>query len=359
MRILIVKLGSIGDVIHTLPSLAVVRRNLSDAEISWVVEERSAEILRGNPMIDNLIEIDTRSMRGGKVIEDILLDMSRQARAVRRHKYDVAVDFQGLYKSAVIAKVSGARRRWGFGRERLREPGSRFLLTDTVETPAKIHVIRKNLHLAADALGFAYDDATLAFPIATNDEHIAEANAIIERAGGGDFAILNPAGGWVTKLWHAEKFGGLADRLWEERGIVSIVATGPNEKELAEKVASHNKTGKLILTEPSLKGFYQMAKRAAVYVGGDTGPTHIAVAAGAPVVGLFGPTEWWRNGSLAPGDICVERNEINCRVDCHRRTCSKWICMDSDVETVFEAVEKRLRSAISDRQIIRKLTAEY
>ncbi|MEO7658156.1 MAG: glycosyltransferase family 9 protein, partial [Pyrinomonadaceae bacterium] len=124
--------------------------------------------------------------------------------------------------------------------------------------------------------------------------------------------------------------------------LIPIVATGPMELELAEKVAAASHCGKLVLTEPSLKGFFELAKRARVYVGGDTGPTHIAVAAGAPIVGLFGPTEWWRNGSPNPEDVCVERNEIDCRTDCHRRTCSNWICMDSDVETVFLAVKKRL-----------------
>ena len=146
----------------------------------------------------------------------------------------------------------------------------------------------------------------------------------------------------MTKLWHAEKFGALADKLWAEYGLASVVVTGPNESDLAAKVAANNRSGKLTLAQPSLKGFYELAKRSCLYVGGDTGPTHIAVAAGAPAVGLFGPTEWWRNGSTNPDDICVERNDIDCRVDCHRRTCSKWICMDSDVDAVFAAAAARL-----------------
>ena len=88
-----------------------------------------------------------------------------------------------------------------------------------------------------------------------------------------------------------------------------------------------------------LKGLAQKAK---VYVGGDTGPTHIAVPAGAPIVGMFGPTEWWRNGSPYPEDICVERTDIDCRVDCHRRACSNWICMDIEVERVLNAVMRRI-----------------
>ena len=87
---------------------------------------------------------------------------------------------------------------------------------------------------------------------------------------------------------------------------------------------------------------YALARMSKVYIGGDTGPTHLAVAARTPIVGLFGPTEWWRNGSPRAEDVCVERTDIDCRVDCHRRSCSKWICMDIEVERVFRAVEKRL-----------------
>ena len=341
MRLLIVKLGSIGDIVHTLPALAAIRRGLREAEISWAVEGDTAEILRGNRIIDNLIEVDTRSMRGGKIIEDILLDVSRQVRDLRQFKFDVAVDFQGLWKSAMVAKLSGAKQRWGFASDGLREPSSRLLLTDTVETPARIHVIRKNLALAAGALGIDVPDDNFEFPIATGEEHRAEAEAIASQAGG-KFAILNPGGGWVTKLWHAEKFGELADMLWEKKGLASVVTTGPNEGHLTEKVAANSRSGHTILSQPGLKAFYELVKRATVYVGGDTGPTHIAVAAAPPVVGLFGPTEWWRNGSVNPDDLCVERSDTDCRVDCHRRTCDKWICMDSDVEAVFAAVEHRL-----------------
>jgi ADP-heptose:LPS heptosyltransferase len=106
MKILIVKLSSIGDVVHTLPVLAAVRRALPDAEIAWAVERSAAEILRGNELIDNLIEIDTRSLRrGGKIIENLLLDASRQLRHLRKFEFDIALDFQGLLKSASIIKT--------------------------------------------------------------------------------------------------------------------------------------------------------------------------------------------------------------------------------------------------------------
>ncbi|HEY0458301.1 MAG TPA: lipopolysaccharide heptosyltransferase I [Pyrinomonadaceae bacterium] len=342
MRILFVKLSSIGDIVHTLPVLSAVRRALPAAEISWAVEKSSAEILRGNPLVNNLIELDTRSLRGGKIIEEILLDASRQMRALRKHEFDAALDFQGLLKSAGIAKLSKVKKAYGFSKQSLREPASRFLLTQTIETPPGIHVIRKNLTLAARALNIAVPMENFEFPIFTDENHQAEAARIAARAGE-NFAILNPAGGWVTKLWDAEKFGALADKLWEENGLVSVVTTAPNEKNLAEKVLRASRSGKILAAEPTLKGFYELAKRARVYVGGDTGPTHLAVAANAPIVGIFGPTEWWRNGSPRAADICVGRGDIECRVDCHRRTCANWICMDISVETVALAVQKRLR----------------
>jgi lipopolysaccharide heptosyltransferase I len=341
LKILIVKLSSIGDIVHALPALANIKRELPDAEVGWAVDGRYAEILRNNPLIDHLIEIDTKSLRGGKVIEEMLLDATSQLGGLRKHRFDVALDMQGLWKSAAVARYSGAKKRWGFSKDVLREPSSRFLLTDTVKIEPQTHVIRKNIALASKALGITLIEHDFEFPIVTFAKHQAEAAAINERVGS-DFVILNPAGGWVTKLWHAEKYGALADLVWDKLGLASVVAIGPGDERLAETVVANSKSGRTIVAKPSLKGFYELAKRARLYVGADTGPTHLAIAAKTPIVGIFGPTEWWRNGSLNPDDICVERNDIGCRPNCHRRTCSNWICMDISVETVFDAVERRL-----------------
>lgn len=341
MRILIVKLGAIGDIVHALPALAAVRAALPNAEIAWAVERRAAEILRGNRLLDDLIELDTRALRAGRFVRDRLPEARRQWRVLREREFDVALDLQGLLKSATIAKLSAAPRRCGFSRRYLREPASRFLLTETFDVAPRMHIIRKNLTLAEQALQISVPTDDYAFPIETDETHRLEAEKIAAQASG-NFAILNPAGGWTTKLWEAERFGALADRLWAENGLISVITTAPHERELAEKAARGSKSGKIFAAQPSLKGFYELAKRAAVYVGGDTGPTHLAVAAGAPVVGLFGPTEWWRNGSPRAADICVERFDIACRADCHRRRCANWICLDIETETVFRAVQARL-----------------
>ena len=346
MNILFVKLGSIGDIVHTLPALAAVRRALPEAEVSWVVERRAAEILRDNPAVKNLIVIDTKALRRRPVSGETLLATRQQLRRLRASAFDFSLDFQGLIKSATIARLSGARRRFGFAHGQLREPASRFLLSDTVQTPAHAHVIRKNLALAAGALGIDVPAAADAFefPVGTRPEHESEAEGIAARVGS-PFAILNPAGGWPTKLWNPERYGALADQIFERHGLRSAVTHGPGELELAKAVARASRLGVAHAATPSLRGFYALAQRAALYVGGDTGPTHLAVAAGAPVVGLFGPTEWWRNGSPRPEDVCVERTDIDCRADCHRRSCSQWVCMDIEVERVSEAVSERLRRA--------------
>jgi heptosyltransferase I len=186
----------------------------------------------------------------------------------------------------------------------------------------------------------------LAFPIQTQAVHELEAAKASEHTQG-TYAILNPGGGWTTKLWNAEKFGKLADALWTRCGLHSLVTFGPGEEELAQRVAAASQSGSVQLANLSLKGFFALAKNARVYIGGDTGPTHLAVAARTPIVGLFGPTEWWRNGSPYIEDICVERTDIDCRVDCHRRACSNWICMDIDVERVLQAVMQRIGASRS------------
>ncbi|MEO5858153.1 MAG: lipopolysaccharide heptosyltransferase I [Pyrinomonadaceae bacterium] len=344
MRILFVKLGAIGDIVHALPALAEARRALPNAIIDWVAEARSAEILRDNPAIDRLIEIDTHSIRKMRSPDAFMTEIRKQAGPLRGGEYDAAIDLQGLLKSALIAKVSGAERRWGFGRQNLKEPAAGLMYTDRVATDRAINVIDKNLQLVRHALAFQETSAELEFPIGTNVEHRAEAEIIATQAEG-DFVILNPAGGWVTKLWPANNFGRLAERIRNDLGLTPVVVTGPKERRLAAQVNEFSGNGNVAMAEPSLKGFYELAKMAVAYVGGDTGPTHLAVAAGSPIVGIFGPTEWWRNGSPRPDDIGVGREDISCRVACHRRTCSKWICMEITVDTVFEAVSRRIEKA--------------
>src|SRR5688572_20163060 len=178
MRILIVKLGSIGDIIHTLPAVASIRASMPRAHISWVVEVRSAEILRDNPILDRLIEVDTKALRRGLMSGETLRAPRQQLRRLRASAFDLALDFQGLLKSATIARLSGARRVFGFSRDGLREPPSRLLHSKSIPISKNLHVILKNLALVRGALDIPVPVSfvDLEFPIATSCSHQAEAD---------------------------------------------------------------------------------------------------------------------------------------------------------------------------------------
>lgn len=364
MNILIIRLGHIGDVVHTLPALWALKQIAPQSRIAWAVERGgAAEVLGGNPLIDRLLVLDMKGVRRAGGIKERLKMLREQLRLVRAEPFDLALDFQGLLKSALVARASGARRRVGFDKRALREPPSRFLLNETVKVPARAHIISKNLMLLSGALanGLSADESLpaemlsgrsdLEFPIATSLQDEREAQEIIE-SNGERYAILNPGGGWQTKLWGAENFGRLADQIWHRFKLRSLITHGPGEEDLAARTIAASHTGAAHAASLSLKGFYCLAKRAQLYVGGDTGPTHLAVAANAPVVGIFGPTEWWRNGSPRRDDLCVERQDAACRTECHRRACDKWICLNIEVSSVFEAVCERLRRARSVGEIM-------
>lgn len=363
MRILIIKLSSIGDVVHTLPAAALLRRALPDAHIAWVVERRASEIIRDSPVIDELIELDTRAWRRDFLIGSTIGDMRGQLNQLRKSPNlngagaaDIAIDFQGLIKSGLVAFASRAKRRIGFETSDLREKASKMLLTDQAATSGLNHVIEKNLALAQAAIAFTSAKRAEAerapnsgyeFPIAVSagDERFIEA-AIEDQSG--RFAIINPGGGWPTKLWPSELYAQVADWLWSDCGLASFVTFGPGEEGLARAIASNARSIEVRPLASTLKQFVALARRAALFIGGDTGPLHLAAASGAPIVGLYGPTSPKRNGPFDPRDVTVGR-DLWCRADCHRRSCWHWECMNIPIDDVKRAVLKRLAKAKEDR----------
>ena len=343
-KILIVRLGAIGDVIHTLPALAALRRALPAAHLSWAVERGgAAKLLQGNPYLDELIELDLRGWRKNWKAAETRTAIRASLSKLREAKFDLALDFQGLLKSAGVAWLAGVSRRIGFAKDALREPASRWLMTEQVAADDNDHVIKKNLrlveHLGCDVSG------EFEFPIRleASDERFADEQ--LERNNDA-LAILNPGGGWPTKLWHTSEFAAVADRLWQAFGIRSAITYGPGESTLAQLVVGQSKTGAAFPLASTLKEFLALARRAKLFLGGDTGPMHLAAAAGTPIVALFGPTSARRNGPFAKEDLIVERFDLDCRTDCYRRYCSHTSCMKLPVDQVWQAVTERLR--ISD-----------
>lgn len=342
MRILLIRLGAIGDVVHTLPALAALRRTWPQAHLAWAVERGgAAKLLQGNPLLDELIELDMRGWRKRLGQAETWRAMAGAVQRLRGAQFDIALDFQGLLKSAGLAKLSGAARKIGFASEALRERGSAVLYTEQVTVDDRDHVIKKNLRLVEHLGGMLPD--RYEFPLALSAEDLVFAEAAAARCGG-QFVILNPGGGWVTKLWSPAGFAEIADRLWQAYGLRSFVTYGPGETEMAQEIVAQAKTGQAELLDANLKQFMALAQRARLFVGGDTGPMHLAAAAGAPIVALFGPTSARRNGPFDVNDVVVERFDLDCRTDCYRRSCSHISCMKLPVEQVWQGVTKRLRS---------------
>lgn len=355
MRVLIVKLSSIGDVVHTLPAAAFLRRALPNARIAWVVEHRAGAILKDSPVIDELIEIDSRNWRKEFFFGSGIGEGRARLAQLGSEAVDIAVDFQGLIKSGLLTFASRAKRRIGFETDELREKPSRVFLTEQVETSGLKHVIEKNLAIAGVALNgsakphpeHCTSPRDYEFPITVSAEDDQYAAAIIENANrnhGAQFAILNPGGGWPTKLWPSERYARLADWLWSDCGLRSFVTFGPGEEELAQRVVDGARSNEVRAVPSTLKQYVALARRAALFVGGDTGPLHLAAASGTPIVGLYGPTSPERNGPFDNRDITVGR-DLWCRTDCHRRSCWHWECMDIHVRDVKRAILTRLSHA--------------
>lgn len=337
--VLVVKLSAIGDCVHALPAVAALKRERPDARVTWVVERGAAPILRAVSLIDRLVEIDTRAWRRQLLRPETRREVAGRLRELRGERFDVALDMQGLLKSGLVAAASGAPRRVGFATDALREPASRVFLNEQVEPPAGAHVIEKNLalvrHLGVAAAG-PYE-----FGIEVPD---AVELAVAGRLPDEPFAILNPGGGWPTKLWPAERFGRLADALYERCGLVSLVTFGPGEEDLAGRVVAASRAGCARPFASTLVEFVALARRARLFVGGDTGPLHLAAAAGTPVVGIYGPTDPSRNGPFLAEDVTVGRGDLACRIDCHRRSCGHWECLEIPVEVVQRAALSRLHT---------------
>ena len=261
---------------------------------------------------------------------------------LRGAHFDLSLDFQGLLKSALIPWLAHIPRRIGFDFNALREPAAGLLLSERVPARDSEHVIEKNLslarHIGCELTG------EYQFPLAVSQDDRAFAQRIIERLDG-EFAILNPGGGWQTKLWGAQNFSIIADRLWYELGIKSLITFGPGEEKLAESVLEGAKAGSAVAAFSTLKQYFAIARRAAMFIGGDTGPMFLAAAAGAPVVSIFGPTSSRRNGPFDERDIVVERNDLECRIGCYRRRCDHISCMDIPPEAVWRAITERYATA--------------
>ena len=342
-RFLLVRLGALGDVVHAIPVAAALRRAFPAARIDWLVSAKHREVLELVPSLDHRLAIDDRpgagAGRGGGLLALL--------RGLRQTRYDVAIDLQGLIKSAIIARLSGASRVVGFSRAYAREPLARLFYTDVHDpggegmyAPSETrHVVAINLSLLAE-LGLSPEPPE--FNLEVRDSPVAAAMA---EATGGRYALLNPGAAWPNKRWPPSRLGALALALRDRYGLRSVVLWGPGEIELGNEVVTCAGGAAVLSPRTSVADLVALARGARVMVSGDTGPTHLAAAVGTPIVGIYGPTRPERNGPWVAEDETVSRASV---CQCHHlRQCrAAQVCLlDIEVGEVLAAVERRLAAA--------------
>jgi lipopolysaccharide heptosyltransferase I len=337
-RFLIVRLGALGDVVHAIPVAAALRRAFPAARIDWLVSAKHREILDLVPVIDRRLVINDRGgASGGTSIVAAIGEL-------RRSRYDVAIDLQGLIKSAVLARSSGAPRVVGFSSRYARERAARLFYTDAYDPgrgglfdPRETrHVVDINLGLLS-VLGIKA--TTREFPIEDIDSDAARS---VRQQTGGRYALLNPGAAWPNKRWPPARLAAIAIALRARHGLMSVVLWGPGEETLAAEVVASADGAAVVSPRTSIADLVALARRAALMVSGDTGPTHIAAALGTPIVGIYGPTRPARNGPMSPRDITVSRDSV---CQCHHlRRCKldRMCLLDIEVAEVVDAVERRL-----------------
>lgn len=271
-RVLAVRLGAMGDIIHTLPAVASLKQSLG-CHLAWAVEERWLPLLEGNPFVDELIPVNRRSFSALRILH----------RALRTSGFDTAVDFQGLIKSALVAASARAGRIYGYHRSAARESLAALFYTKTCR-PHAAHIVDRHLELAATAGAHA---AARTFPIPPGSP---EGSLPQE-----PFVLANPLAGWVSKQWPLEYYASLSQRL-RDAGV-RLVLNG------AEPIVLPGTTAHV----SGLRGLIHATRRAAAVIGVDSGPLHLAAALGKPGVAIFGPTDPARNGPYG-GSIRVLRS---------------------------------------------------
>jgi lipopolysaccharide heptosyltransferase I len=335
-KILIVRLGSLGDIIHTLPAQQSLHHCLPHAQIHWLTETAYAPLVEATPGVTRVWVAGLREWSWQSSPRPFV----RLIAALRREHFDLAYDFQGLLKSAVVARVSGARFVTGFGAELTRERlASAFYSHQVVARPGeRLHVVDLNLRLA-DQPGCANGTGPI-IPLRIPDVSSRLVREKLAEHGIRRPILLNPGAGWVTKIWPASQYARLAARIQEELGIPVVLTYGPGEEAVVQAFRQAETT--IVGFPTSILELAALCRESRLMVAGDTGPLHLAVALGTPTVAVMGPSAAWRNGPYTPRDIVVRR-QLPCS-DCYKRTCDKFICMDIPVDQVFEAVKKRLQA---------------
>ncbi len=342
MRLLVIRLSSIGDIVHTLPAVAALGQAHPEAEIHWAVESRYAVLLEGNPFVQRTLLFDTLGWRRRLGSVATVKDATRKMRDLRQPGYDVAIDFQGLVKTGFLARLSGAAERLGLADPWLREPLAAVWYTDRVAAAGRAHAIEESLALAERFGAPRLERGQWQFPLphTAGDDRAVEER--LQSLGVHDFMAINPGGGWMSKRWAPENYAGLISRLEPELPWHFLLTGSPAEEPLIEDIIHRAGSQRVGYFPASLVELIALERRARLFIGGDTGPLHLAAAVGTPIVAIYGPTDPARNGPFSPQDIALSNLGP---IDHTRRTKHPSYLPGVAVESVHDAVRERLQRA--------------
>ncbi|GAB4250921.1 MAG: hypothetical protein Kow00109_26740 [Acidobacteriota bacterium] len=338
-KVLVVRLGSLGDIVHTLPATRILQRRHPSLELHWLCEPPWARFLTLVPWIHRVWVADTKGWRHGRGWKQAWKTLSE----LRRRRFDLVLDCQGLLKSALLARLVGGPVH-GYARRHCREPLAAWFYDRAVTvTDEPRHMVERHADLFFPPRLAERPDPVVPLRISPAAEEWAV--AVLERAGGESPVLLNLGGGWNTKRWDPRRFGDLARRLSGEHGIPCLLLHGPGEAALAG--AAREVAGPAIPTLcPDLEQLIALLRRSRLMVAGDTGPLHLAVACGTPTVAILGPALPWRTGPYNPADEVVMHPRPCPRP--YARRCRDHFCMDIPVEPVLAAVFRRLAKVSGD-----------
>jgi len=354
-----------GDIIHALPAATALRRAFPQATLGWLVEERWAELLctlryprsgslsAQRPLVDRIHTVNTAEWRRWPLSFSTWRALAVGLSDLRGMQYDAAIDFQGAVRSALLARWS--RAAVVYGEAQARENAASMFYTRTIVSSANgAHVVEQALALAERVIsrGIVTEHSSNAematraaqveveFPVDLDAERMIAARL----ADGNDFAILNPGAGWGAKMWPAERYGQVARELAKD-GLRSLINHGPREEELAAEVEAASE-GAARKISCSISELIALTRRARLFVGGDTGPMHLAAALKIPVVAIFGPTNPARNGPF--GTRSTVLRSATSQTDHTRHREPEQGLLEITVEEVVSAARKLLRDRVAE-----------
>jgi heptosyltransferase I len=329
-RFLVVRLGSLGDIIHTFPAVAALRESFPSTRIVWLTHPRWALLVQSSRLASEVWPVETRA----------LSSLRETVRRVRQSSWTAAIDYQGLWKSAMLPYFGSVTPRIGFSSATIREFGVPVLYTERVKI-SKAHVAEQNGELSLRA-GAQHGIAPVSLQVPETDQ--AAVCSRLQAQSLDHYVVLSPGGGWRSKCWPAERFGALCRKLRDSRHLRCVVNAGPGDDDLAAALVDASGDAAPFVYRGNLGELMALLRGAACIVAGDTGPLHLAAALGTPTVALFGPTDPARNGPYRIGEAqSSEHKDIVLRAagvrTTHKRDSQPHPSMLAlSVDQVFDAV---------------------